>query len=140
MKTEHGLAKRFRFTLPLGITGVSFLLSSIPGDSPGGGLLGFVAPQVQNLLHIPLFALLAWSWCLALGRPSTTLATVVMLAASISAAWAILDELHQYYVPGRFASLTDITLNLTGVVVGLLIYTASTRSSAPRQKNKVTRK
>ncbi|NNF60882.1 MAG: VanZ family protein [Gammaproteobacteria bacterium] len=102
---------------------LSFLLSSVPGDQPDGGLLGFVTPQVQNLLHVPLFALLGWAWCWALDQQCRELKKIILLGALISAGWAVLDEMHQLYVPGRFASLTDITLNLVGVVIGLVLFT-----------------
>ena len=37
-------------------------------------------------------------------------------------AFAALDEFHQKYVPGRHASLMDWVADLSGVVVGFLIY------------------
>ena len=105
---------------PLAIMIVTFIVSSIPGDDEQAmSLLGFVPPAIQNLLHIPLFGLLAWTWCRALAIPSRTTGRVIVLAALISIAWSVFDELHQLYVPGRFASLTDMTLNLTGIAIGL---------------------
>ena len=105
---------------PVAIMIVTFVVSSIPGDDEQAtSLLGFVPPEIQNLLHIPLFGLLAWTWCRALAVPARTTARVVVLAALISIGWSVFDELHQLYVPGRFASLTDMTLNLVGIAIGL---------------------
>ena len=105
---------------PLAIMVVTFIVSSIPGgDEQAASLLGFVPPAIQNLLHIPLFGLLAWAWCKALAVPARTTARVIVPAALITIGWSVFDELHQLYVPGRFASLTDMTLNLTGIAIGL---------------------
>ena len=32
------------------------------------------------------------------------------------------DELHQYFVPGRSAQVTDVVLDSFGVITGILIY------------------
>lgn len=127
------LTSRLRIVaLPLALMAFIAVLSSIPGT--GGStttlMLGFVPPALQNLLHIPLFASLAWSWRRALARlgwsPGTALATAVL----ISLGWAVLDELHQLYVPGRYASLTDMTLNTLGVTIGIIIYAKFTTRDA----------
>ena len=48
-----------------------------------------------------------------------------ILAWSIGSAYAITDEAHQYYVPGRSCELRDMCIEscgvLTGVLLGLLI-------------------
>ncbi len=36
--------------------------------------------------------------------------------------YGVFDEVHQYFVPGRYLSLTDIYLNLLGVLVGMGVY------------------
>lgn len=40
----------------------------------------------------------------------------------ISMFYAIFDEIHQYYVPGRTFEILDIILDLVGVVIALLLY------------------
>lgn len=124
-KSKNALITTLRTViLPLSLMAFIGVLSSVPGtgDSPGATLLGWVPPNVQNLLHLPLFALLAWSWCRALGRLGWAPAGAWASAALISFAWAVLDELHQLYVPGRYASMTDMALNVAGIATGLVIY------------------
>lgn len=41
------------------------------------------------------------------------------VALALTLAWAVLDELHQTTVPGRFGSLTDMLLNALGAVLAL---------------------
>lgn len=98
------------------------VLSSIPGtDDSGFNFLGLIPPTLQNLLHVPLFALLAWSWHRSLRRIGWRLPIAVTIAAAISLVWAVLDEWHQLYVPGRYATLTDLLLDFVGVGLGLAI-------------------
>jgi VanZ family protein len=90
-----------------------FLLSSIPDDGDLGRRILFPPPAVQNLLHVPVYAILTWLWWRAL-RAKTGRRPAVLLAAAIAAGYGILDEIHQMYVPGRFASITDALLNAAG--------------------------
>ncbi|MCK5449317.1 VanZ family protein [Candidatus Pacearchaeota archaeon] len=45
-----------------------------------------------------------------------------IFAILLSAIFAILDELHQYFVPGRYCSMGDVFLDSVGVVFAFLIY------------------
>jgi VanZ family protein len=44
----------------------------------------------------------------------------VLIVASIASVVAIADEIHQAYVPGRDASLTDVLLDMAGI--GIVIF------------------
>ena len=44
-----------------------------------------------------------------------------MITAVIAGIWALLDEYHQLFVPGRFGSWTDVVLDEIGVAVGLVM-------------------
>ena len=46
----------------------------------------------------------------------------IILALIITIVYGIFDEFHQSFVPGRCASLTDITLNTFGAILGAIIY------------------
>jgi VanZ family protein len=100
--------------------GMIFAISSIPDDDtfPGGAII-LAYPNLNNFLHIPLFGGLAWFW---LGyfksvcgtRRAAEIATVVTCGL-----FSVSDEIHQYFVPGRFASITDILLDLIGISAAL---------------------
>ena len=123
LRIEMSMRSIFRFAAALGYMAGIFLLSSIPDDGTpetiGEKLLQWATPEFQNLLHIPLFGGLAatWYWALRPNLNSTrlTLATVFL----ITAAYSFLDEWHQLHVPGRYASLTDLALNMVGIVTVL---------------------
>ena len=40
----------------------------------------------------------------------------------VSIIYAILDELHQYFVPGRFSSFGDVITDTAGIVLASLMY------------------
>lgn len=119
---------------------ILFYLSSIP-DIPlssaeptmVGSLFRWVSPQVQNLLHIPLYALLALLWCRALR--AWPLQTEVLLIAGflISAIYGVFDEWHQSSTPGRFSSATDSALNALGAAIGAWLFVHFSRRSRTSQ-------
>ena len=45
----------------------------------------------------------------------------ILLAFAIAFAYAILDEVHQHFVPGRHMTLVDIGLDSAGAVVGVVL-------------------
>ena len=100
------------------------LLSSIPGDTEADNLVGsvflWVAPNVQNLLHVPVYAGLffSWWWALAEQRPVSTPRFITAIALSL--AWGMVDESWQSQIPGRYGSLTDVSLDAVGIALGAL--------------------
>ena len=110
--------------LPLLIMGVFYWLSSLPGtplpDDPAlYGLFYWVPPSVQNALHIPAYAALAGAWCWAFGAWLRVPVARAIAACAITSAYGVFDEWHQSFVPGRYASLTDVILNVAGAVLGI---------------------
>lgn len=112
------------YYLPLGLMLGIFLLSSIPGDVHHGGFkfLADLNPQLQNLLHIPLFGLLQWLWLHAMHKSDRLCKRTVLVCCGVSLGYGAFDEFHQMFVPGRYASLTDMALNLVGVMVATLLF------------------
>lgn len=103
-----------------------FGLSSIPGtirpdDDHLYSVFVWLPPDLQNLLHVPVFGMLAWLWQRTfwqrLARPLDTDA----LAIALTVGYGFLDEWHQSHVPGRYASLTDVALDGAGALLGVLI-------------------
>jgi len=112
-----------RVLLPLAYTAAIFVLSSIPDtETPANALesaLRWASPELQNLLHVPLFGGLAWCWDWGLRGWIRADRRRLTVALALTLAWSVLDELHQTTVPGRFGSLTDMLLNATGAVLAL---------------------
>ena len=123
---------------PVALMAAIFLLSSFPGVSRSNQpwLVIDLNPTVQNALHIPLFGLLQWLWLRALTRPGRALLVAIVLAALITIGYGCLDEFHQSFVPGRYASLQDILLDTFGVGAGTLCFLAMARRSGQLQSGR----
>lgn len=100
-----------------------FALSSIPESreaaNVGSALLRALPGDVQNIFHIPLYALLAWLCYRALTPLPFMRAAAWTLV--IVMAYATFDELHQSTVSGRVASLEDWLLDLAGALLTLCL-------------------
>lgn len=94
-----------------------FILSSIPSRSlPDFGTHDLL---VKKLSHAAGYALLAasiyWGWG-SYDLRNMCLAWVLTLVYAIS------DELHQSFVPGRMSSLVDVGIDAAGAIAGVLAY------------------
>jgi VanZ like protein len=115
---------KMHVALPLLFMGVLYWLSTLPGTPlPGDpaiyGLFYWVPSSVQNALHVPAYAVLSWAYWWALGAWLRVPSARAISAFAIASAYGVFDEWHQSFVPGRHASLTDVTLNVTGAVLGI---------------------
>ncbi len=110
-----------RLLLPLAYMAVIYLLSSIPDTGAPRNLaekvLQWATPELQNLLHIPLFGGLAATWYWALSPLLPNRNWNLFLSFLISTGYAFFDEWHQLHVPGRYGSGTDIALDVMGVLL-----------------------
>ena len=79
---------------------------------------------ISNLAHIPAYALLAFLWLKAFERRSANhsfmAAALILLFALML--FAVSDEIHQSFIPGRSASYMDIGLDFIGIFFGLVTF------------------
>lgn len=106
---------------PVMVMVLIFLESSIPMD--GGSdrtafLTGF-SPVLQNFLHIPLYAFLAFLWHRYFSTKNLKFSVCLILSFLIPVLYGGLDEIHQTFVPGRYGSAADIYLNTAGTGIGV---------------------
>jgi VanZ family protein len=69
---------------------------------------------LSKLAHAVEFAVLGLLLARALGRAG--------LALAFGALYALSDEIHQSFVPGRYASPLDVLVDSAGVAVGVLCW------------------
>jgi glycopeptide antibiotics resistance protein len=124
--------KRTHVAFPLLMMALLYWLSSVPGmalpDDPKlYSLFFWVSPGLQNALHVPVYAALAWAWHWALGAWLRLTGSRILIACAASLLYGVFDEWHQSFVPGRFASLADVALNLAGTVLGIWIAVRTSR-------------
>lgn len=101
-----------------------FAFSSIPGDDSTrfSSFFAQINPGLQNLMHIPLFAGLTILWIFTLLNYQMTWKRILIYSFLISWSYGLFDELHQFYVPGRYPGLIDVILNTLGIVIVLTIF------------------
>lgn len=98
--------------------------SVIPMDRQIKGLQFVIAlkPTVQNLLHVPMFAVLSFlfiSILRAFQIENWKRNTIVLLSSGF---FGLINEIIQIPVPGRYGGLTDILLNFTGAILGIVVF------------------
>ena len=76
---------------------------------------------VRKSAHFLEYALLAW--CIGLHLAVIKLEKRLFFnAVLLSAVYAVTDEIHQYFVPGRSCQITDVLLDSCGAAVGAFIF------------------
>jgi len=105
------LRRRIELWAPVVLwAGVIFGLSAIPSLSSG---LGTWDEVLRKGAHIAEYAVLGMLLLRALSS--------VLPAFAIGVAYAITDEIHQHFVPGRHSSPFDVAFDACGVALGLLL-------------------
>ena len=99
-----------------------FILSSIPAHGHKLGGFIYINSEAQNILHIPLFGLLTLLWIRAFNGNKMAVKKTINYAALITLLYAAFDEFHQYFVPGRYASISDFGLDAIGCFAALCIF------------------
>jgi VanZ family protein len=109
-----------KFWLPvLFWMGFIFFLSSLPGkDVP------FFFPYQDIVTHIVNYLLLAYLFSRALKNTYLNIKRLesIFIAVVFGMAYGVLNELHQIFIPGRFASRLDVFIDVIGSLIGGLIY------------------
>ena len=103
-----------------------FIESSIPMDGGPHNItfLTNLDPDLQNLLHIPLYGVLSFLWVklfLRTRRQEWPVKYIVGFSLIITVCYGCFDEFHQSFVPGRYGGLLDIYLDAGGAVLGVML-------------------
>lgn len=113
-----------RWAITLLVVAIVIVLSVLPAQArPGDSVFVWLAAStpklVQKLMHLMLYAALAWllTWSLESIKPVWLRLTIAfLLTVGMGAAL----EWYQTRVPGRFGTLLDVFLNTFGVIIGLI--------------------
>ena len=81
---------------------------------------------VRKLAHFTNFFILGFLYCMlanTLCSEEKLVFSAVCAALICGLCAAALDELHQYFVPGRSAEVRDVCIDFSGVSLGCIIFT-----------------
>lgn len=116
----------FRYWVPVAAyMALIFFISSIPAETIGAGLPIFYVkldPQ-QLFLHMVEYGILGVLLYRATSNSHPHLAphTSHLTVLSMGVFYGLTDEIHQMYVPGRFASVEDLVADSLGIMVGSIV-------------------
>lgn len=98
--------------------------SLIPMDRHISGLRFIIAmkPVLQNLLHIPMFAVLSILLLQVLSGYDMSRARRTAILFGVAISFGVINEMIQVVIPGRYAGMLDMVLNLIGILVGIFVY------------------
>jgi len=82
---------------------------------------------VRKGAHFTIFAVLGLLLFIALYNKSKKLLSSSVYSFLSGSAYAVFDELHQYFVPGRSCQLTDMLIDSSGVLAAVLLCIVITR-------------
>jgi VanZ family protein len=86
--------------------GIIFTLSSIPDFEPPGPKIKYI----DKLIHFGEYLIFAWLLFRREKKYKYTLHFALL--------FAIIDELHQKFIPGREVELLDLSMNFMGILCG----------------------
>ncbi len=97
---------------------VIFAFSAVPSLGTGLGTWDLV---LRKLAHVTEYAILGALLARATGRPP--------LAIALALAYAITDEIHQTFVPGRAGRPLDVAIDAVGIGLGVMAWQRLGRGS-----------
>ena len=96
---------------------LSFWLSSVPGEDLSTPIPDYVAHMVQYLL-LGLLVLRGFNR----GMQKRPDARIMLWSVLFCLTWAMTDEFHQSFVPGRDAAVVDVLSDLVGAVAACGVF------------------
>jgi len=84
--------------------------------------MDLMSPTVANIAHVPAYGLLALLWIVTLRDRGVTEHRSMYVAFLVASAYGALTELNQVWIPGRFASASDVMSNIVGSLIFVWLY------------------
>ena len=78
-------------------------------------------PVIRKLAHFSIYTLVGISMMTFMETYSISTRKKVIISLIVGALYATSDEIHQLFIPGRTAAVTDVLIDTFGVAVGTLI-------------------
>lgn len=92
----------------------------LPADEQAS-IIALYQHPVRKAAHFLVFASLAFFLMLALAQYTFSNKKTVLLTLLFTAVYALFDEVHQFFVPGRAFSFVDVGIDILGACLGSLV-------------------
>jgi len=106
--------------LSTGWMSLIFFLSSLPSTLTGPDSLAFTI--IKKVLHFLIFGVLSILYLNTLKWRRSLLETgfkIFLVSLALTALYALTDEYHQSFSPGRYPSVRDVFIDTSGAIVFL---------------------
>lgn len=100
---------------------LSFMRGIKNGDI-SAELAGTVHHIIRKSAHFTEYAILGITVMIAIWKEWKEEKWPILLPVIISSFYATTDEIHQYFVPGRWGTWTDVIIDTAGAFTGIVIY------------------
>jgi VanZ family protein len=99
-----------------------FLMTLTSWPSPPDVPVVSSIPNFDKLVHTFLYGVEGFLLCRAIAWPASSRSAWLraLAVAGVIAVWATLDELHQFWIPGRSMEGLDALADITGGLAGAL--------------------
>lgn len=77
---------------------------------------------IRKLAHFIIFIIIGFCVSMFIGCYLTNPTTTSITSIVISSCYACIDEYLQTYIPGRYGSVNDVILDISGVIIGIILY------------------
>ena len=95
-----------------------------------------IEPTLRSLAHMFCFAVLGGLYFLVFASFRLVGFKRCALSVGCTLCYAVLDEVHQYFVPGRSTQLSDICVDTLGAVLAVLVLALIFKGFSKRRKAK----
>lgn len=112
-------SEKFAWVYPVLWALLLFILSSIPDLSFPEWTFDLSDKILHMIFYIPLGFLLGNA---ITHRPGPFKKAPVFWSVFVGIAYGVADEIHQYFVPGRFMDIFDVGADAAGVFIGSLLF------------------
>lgn len=93
-----------------------------PSDKNVKFVVNKLNPLIRKIAHATVYFILAILLLLALGTKKENFIRNALLTVLLCFLYALTDEYHQTFVPGRAGMFTDCLIDTSGAVVAVLVY------------------
>lgn len=115
--TESGeTSRKFTVAIVQVITGKNF--------EPNDSFIDGIQFVIRKMAHFSIYTIGGF---LIMNYAYTTKNTTkqkILYSIAFGGGYAVTDELHQFFVPGRSAQILDVGIDTAGVIIGIIIYLA----------------
>jgi VanZ family protein len=99
---------------------VIFFFSAQPSFGTGFGIWDFVLRKTAHMVEFGILFVLLWR---AIRQHVVRDGYALCLAALTALIYAVSDEFHQSFVPGRTPAIRDVGFDLTGIIIAAVLVT-----------------